>query len=645
VIILDTNVISELARQIPDTGVLAWLDSLEISEVATTAVTAAELRYGVARLPDGHRKRELTLVISGILVEDFYGRVLPFDERASIRYADVVTGRESIGKPIGVADAQIAAICRDSGATLATATRTTSRKQGSNLSIPGSLADHRAVLSCDDCAMSSLLLRQVRLVPLGGSVAADPVDVLIEDGVIAGLGPAAGEHRVPAVDGEGRWLIPGLWDAHVHLGQWALAARRLDLSQMASPGEVLAIVARAARGGDRRPVVGMGHRAGTWARQVTVAELDAVCGEVPVVLINSDCHHGWLNTAALDALGLARRDTVVAEAEWFAAYPLVATVLEDPPAPADYRKVLERAAAHGIAGLVDFEFGAPWTDWAKRWHEGCDLLRIRWSPYADQLDSVRAAGLRGGASLPGADGRLSVGSLKIISDGSLGTRTAWCYEPYADTGGFGAPNQSAAELTELLAAGKRAGLPVATHAIGDRALDAALLGYAATGARGSIEHAQLTTREGITAMARLGLTASVQPAHLLDDRQTTDLAWAGQADRCFTLRSLRDHGVNVALGSDAPVAPLDPWLAIATAVHRGLPGDEPWHPEQAITVAEAIAASVDGRRIAVGQPGDVALLDFDPLVSDAATLRAMRAALTCVAGHVVHSELAGATGR
>jgi predicted nucleic acid-binding protein len=120
VIILDTNVISELARQVPDTGVLAWLDSLQISEVATTAVTAAELRYGVARLPDGHRKRELTVVIRGILAEDFYGRVLPFDERASIRYADVVTGREKIGRPIGVADAQIAAICRDSDAILAT---------------------------------------------------------------------------------------------------------------------------------------------------------------------------------------------------------------------------------------------------------------------------------------------------------------------------------------------------------------------------------------------------------------------------------------------------------------------------------------------------------------------------------------------
>ena len=389
----------------------------------------------------------------------------------------------------------------------------------------------------------------------------------------------------------------------------------------------------------------MGHRAGTWARQVTVAELDAACAEIPVVLINSDCHHGWLNTAALDALGLARRDTVVAEAEWFGAYPLVAAVLEGPPAPADYQKVLKKAAARGIAGLVDFEFGAPWSDWTRRWHEGCDLLRIRWSPYPDQLDSVRAAGLRSGACLPGADDRLSAGSLKIISDGSLGTRTAWCYEPYADTGGCGAPNQSAAELTEMIEAGRRAGLSVATHAIGDRALDTALKAYAVTGARGSIEHAQVTTSQGIAEMARLGLTASVQPAHLLDDYRTTDRVWADKTDRCFTLRSLLDHGVAVALGSDAPVAPLDPWLAIATAVHRRLPGDEPWHPEQAITAAEAIAASVDGRRIAVGQPGDAALLDFDPLASDPAGLRAMRVALTCVAGQVVHGELAGAPGR
>jgi predicted nucleic acid-binding protein len=140
VIVLDTNVISELARQVPDTGVLSWLDSLDISDVATTAVTAEELRYGVARLPEGHRKRELTVVIRGILSEDFHGRVLPFDDRASVRYADIVAGRERIGRPIGVADAQIAAICRDVGAILATRNTADFEETGVELIDPWKLA-------------------------------------------------------------------------------------------------------------------------------------------------------------------------------------------------------------------------------------------------------------------------------------------------------------------------------------------------------------------------------------------------------------------------------------------------------------------------------------------------------------------------
>jgi predicted amidohydrolase YtcJ len=484
--------------------------------------------------------------------------------------------------------------------------------------------------------MSSVLLRQVRVVPLSGSGAAEPADVLIEDGFVTEIAPAVRPRGVPAVDGAGRWLIPGLWDAHVHLGQWALARRRLDLSHAASPEDALVLVARAVRSG--RLIVGTGHRAGTWPRPVTVAELDAVSAGVPVVLINGDFHHGWLNTAALDAFGLARRDTVVAEAEWFTAYPRV-VALEGAPSPADYRKVLDAAAGQGVVGLVDFEFSAPWADWTERWHQGCDLLRIRWSPYDDQIGSVRLAGLRSGASLPGADDRLTVGSLKIISDGSLGTRTAWCHEPYADTGGFGAPNLPGDELGVLLAAGRRAGLSVATHAIGDRAMEVALAAYAATSARGSIEHAQLTTSHAIAELARLGLTASVQPAHLLDDIVTAERVWPGRTGRCFALRAMLDQSVTVTFGSDAPVAPLDPWLAIAAAVHRGEPGSDPWHPEQAITIAEAIAASTDGNRIAVGQPGDVALLDSDPLASDAEELRAMHVALTCVAGRIVHSDL------
>jgi predicted nucleic acid-binding protein len=120
VIVLDTNIISELTRQVPEPRVLSWLDSLPAGEVGTTAVTAAELLYGVALMPACRRKTELAAAVGGLLGNDFRARVLPFDERCASRYADIVCGRETLGRPIGVADAQIAAICRTADATLAT---------------------------------------------------------------------------------------------------------------------------------------------------------------------------------------------------------------------------------------------------------------------------------------------------------------------------------------------------------------------------------------------------------------------------------------------------------------------------------------------------------------------------------------------
>lgn len=119
-IILDTNVISELTRQAPTPGVMSWLDSLSAADVATTAITAAEMLCGVARLPSGRRKTELAAAVDGLLSDDFRGRILVFDEPAARRYADIVTARERVGRPIGAADAQIAAICRATDAALAT---------------------------------------------------------------------------------------------------------------------------------------------------------------------------------------------------------------------------------------------------------------------------------------------------------------------------------------------------------------------------------------------------------------------------------------------------------------------------------------------------------------------------------------------
>ena len=492
------------------------------------------------------------------------------------------------------------------------------------------------------------MLRNVHVVPLeSGVVAGAPVDVLVLDDRVAGVGPGLSvPSGLPEHDADGRWLVPGLWDAHVHVGQWTVTSQRIDLSATRSPEEATALVAERVAEVPDVPVVGWGHRLSRWDRDPTVTELDAVAPDVPVVLIGGDGHNAWLNSAGLMALALPSRDRVVTEGEWFAAYGrLVTLVGAEQTSPAAYRRTLEAAAALGVTGIVDFEFSGGAADWAERFAEGCDLLRIRMATYADGLDEVMDLGLRSGDPLQGCDERITMGPLKVISDGSLNTRTAWCCEPYADGSGLGAANQTTEELRELMVRAHAAGLEVATHAIGDAAVRDALDCYAATGARGSIEHAQLVRREDVRRMADLGLRASVQPGHLLDDRDATEKVWPDRAERSFALRWMLDDGVTLAMGSDAPVSPLDPWLAMAAAVHRSADEREPWHPEQAITPREALAASVDGAgTVTTGSLADLALLDADPLptgdsATQAAALRSMTVAATWVGGALVHDRI------
>ena len=495
--------------------------------------------------------------------------------------------------------------------------------------------------------MADFVLRNARLVELGlGPGWAGPVDVVVEQGSVQNIGH--GMERplgVEEFDADGRWLIPGLWDHHVHLAQWTARGQRLDLSGTDSPDAALAVV-RAHLAAHPGPVVGFGHRLGLWSTEPTVAMLDAVAPDVPVVLIAGDAHHAWVNSRALERLGLPPREGVVAENEWYDAYTRIDAVLEPDVSPAAYRRTLDRAAALGITGLVDLERGQTAADWEPR----ASPVRVRVATYADGLDATIAAGLHTGDVLPGSPDLVTMGPLKIISDGSLNTRTAWCCEEYADGSGYGAPNQTSAELVSLLDRAHANRLEVATHAIGDRALRDALAAYDETGALGSIEHAQLVRRDAVPELARLGLRASVQPAHLLDDRDVTEELWPDRAERCFAFRWMLDDGVQLAFGSDAPVSPLDPWLAISAAVHRSADDRPAWHPEQALTPREALAASVDGRgSVHAGMPADLVLLDADPLPDPAdgghetadagAVLRRMPVALTLVAGEVAHSAL------
>ncbi len=490
--------------------------------------------------------------------------------------------------------------------------------------------------------MGELLIRDVRLVGIDGPVSDGVVDVRLADGRVTEVGPALAafgheEHRA-----EGRWMVPGLWDAHVHHGQWAATVGRLDGSRADSPEALLGLVAERVAREPGTPVVGSGHPAGHW-RNLTVNELDAVTGGTPTVLISSDCHQAWLNSSALALLGLPWRDDVVREAEWFDVFQVFEERISGRVGNDDYRAVQLAAARIGVVGLVDFEYTGGPHEWPLRHAADAVVLRVRASTYADGLDAVLATGLHTGDVVPGTGGLVTAGPLKVIGDGSLNTRTAWCCDPYAGTDTHGAANLPADELVDLLRRASAGGLECNVHAIGDAAAQVTLDAFERTGARGSIEHAQLIRPDQVRRMAALGVRASVQPAHLLDDRDLSELVWPGRGADCFPLRTMLDAGVDVRMGSDAPVARLDPWLAMAAAVHRSVDGGEAWHPEQQITAREALAASTDGLgTVAAGHPADLVLLDTNPLadvgepVDVADHLRSTEVAATWVAGRRVH---------
>lgn len=479
----------------------------------------------------------------------------------------------------------------------------------------------------------------------------EPGDLRLDDGRIQEIGTGLERRGAELHDAGGALALPGLWDGHVHFGQWAAMTRRTDLADTAGPEEVTARIAAHLAVEQPEPgavVQGFGWRVAGWDRLPSTAELDAVVGDRPVVLISGDCHAGWLSSAAFRALGLPVRPGHIDEDDWFPVYAGLADLPEDPRAVrASLESAMSGAAAKGVVGVVDMEFETGRELWPQRVLDGYDLLRVRPCTYPEGLEGTISAGVRTGDVLD-ATGLVTMGPLKVISDGSLNTRTAWCCEPFVTDDVLGEPhgkhNVEVEELTELLRRAGAHGIDGAVHAIGDAALVEALDAFAASGARGSIEHAQLIRHEVLAQMADLGLVASVQPAHLLDDRDSTEALWPDRLDRCFALRSLTRAGIPLRLGSDAPVAPLDPWLAMAAAVHRSADEREPWAPEQALTPREALHASTDGvGALEIGGPGDIVLLADDPTgggegstAEQAARLRSTRVLATFVGGRLTH---------
>jgi predicted amidohydrolase YtcJ len=462
-------------------------------------------------------------------------------------------------------------------------------------------------------------------------VGARQVDLRIEDDTIAEMGSIA-TTADEIVDLEGRWLSAGLWDHHVHFNQWAMQSQRLDVSSASSAAETARLIAAAIVPGPPTPFVAFGFRDGLWPDVPNLADLDSVSSD-PVVVASGDLHAVWLNSAALRLYGYPEGETcLLREDDAFRIFARIDAV-DDAQLDRWVDGAALAAAAKGIVGIVDYEMAWNLGSWARRQASGTDSLRVEIGVYTDHLERAVEQGLRTGDRLGEL---LTMGCFKILIDGSLNTRTAYCWDEYVgQPGEFGMLTVPQARLTELMTRASGAGIEPAVHAIGDRAATFALDAFQAVGCRGRIEHAQFVASADIPRFAELGVAASLQPDHAMDDRDVADHYWAGRTDRAFPLRSLVDAGATVLLGSDAPVSPLDPWRTIAAAVGRSRDGRTPWHPEQAITAAEAVRASTRST-VAVGQPADLVVTERDPLDSSPDQLSDMRVFATLLGGRFTH---------
>ncbi len=493
------------------------------------------------------------------------------------------------------------------------------------------------------------------------------------------LGPAT---RV--LDLGGRRVVPGFNDAHTHFLSGGFELLGLDLRHTASPEEFAQRIGAAAA---KVPAGSWLHR-GSWDHEVWPGAplprrdwIDAATREVPVFLDRLDGHMGLANSRALALAGITKetpdppggeivRDPTTGEPTGVlrdAAMTLVTAKI--PPASdaeqdAALRAALDHAARLGITSVQDVTQWAdlPAFERARARGELTVRLYLR-TPLADwerQRDLVARSGH--------GDDRLRFGGFKAHMDGSLGSTTAYFFEPYADApGSVGLLADDwfpQGILEQRIAAADRAGFQVSIHAIGERAnamlLDLFAAVAAANGARDRrfrIEHAQHLRPAEIPRFAPLGVVASMQPIHLTDDGR-----WAGKrlgperVRGSYALRSLLDAGARVAFGTDWPVAPLDPLAGIAAAVARPtLDGLNPggWIPEQKIAVREALVAytaasayaefaEADKGTLAPGRLADFVALTADPLAVPPERLGEIRVLLTVVGGRAVHDALPAA---
>src|SRR5881296_3342868 len=505
--------------------------------------------------------------------------------------------------------------------------------------------------------------------------------VAIGDGEILAVGDSAAVaryvgSRTHVIRGDGGLVLPGFTDGHTHFIGGGFQLASVDLRNAASPQEFVRRIGEYA--GTLKP--GEWITGGDWDHTLWPGQplphhewIDSVTSSNPVFVSRVDGHEALANAAAMRVAAVTQDTPTPSGGEILRdartggptgifkdrALDLIGRAIPD-PSPAQRDSALARALAYAasLGVTATSHVSASWADLASyRRLEKAGRMTLRVAVYLD-LSQWRAVADTIRRSGPGDDW-VKIGGLKGYVDGSAGSRTAYFFEPYADSAGYAGLMQYAEpDLRSWVGNGDSAGLQVTVHAIGDRAnaiildiYDSVARVHGARDRRFRVEHAQHLRPQDIPRFGRLGVIASMQPYHAIDDgRWVEGRIGPVRIKTTYAFRTLLDTGAKLGFGSDWTVAPLDPIVGVYAAVtRRTLDGKNPggWVPEQRILVGEALRAYTTGNAYATfdeakrgtlvrGHDADIVILDRNLFTMAPDSLDQARVSYTIVGGKVVY---------
>jgi len=451
---------------------------------------------------------------------------------------------------------------------------------------------------------------------------------------------------------DGKTVMPGLTDAHIHWEAVARATREVNVFEVREKTIALERVReRASETPAGEWMAGQGWAQDIWPDRAfpTRYDLDAVAPHNPVYLSAKSGHAAWVNSLALQRAGVSGstgdpeggqilRDAAGSPTGILleTAMDLVSACVPDPTSEqlADMMaQAQDHALRRGLTMIHDFDDPSCLAALQVLRERGDLALRVLKQINQPYLDAALASGLRSGFG----DDWIRIGALKLFADGALGPKTALMFEPYAgESDNYGMALVDKEEMVEYVSRASAFGLPSSIHAIGDRAVHDALdvfeivrreeaaRGEPSRERRHRIEHVQIIHPQDVGRLAGLDVIASMQPIHATSDMIAADRYWGARTAYAYNPRLQIDAGARVAFGSDAPVEPLDPMVGIHAAVTRERDGRPSggWHPEARLSLRESLlgftrgpayAARMEDRlgKLGIGCLADLIVLDRD----------------------------------